>query len=120
MNQENVEFNLSVNNQSEQEIINANNYTVENIQNYQVQFYENEEEQIKKSIKSFVKSNTKIISYKESINGQKECIICLEDFKQNENIRILQCMHYFHKKCIDNWLIKSINCPECQYNIIPK
>lgn len=87
------------------------------------EYYDNEEEQehqTQKSIKEFISSNTNVTKYKESANGQKECIICLEEFKGNQNIRLLQCMHYFHKKCIDEWLNNNTICPECQHNIIPK
>lgn len=105
------------------DIVSSNNLEEYSEELYEEEYYENIEEQdqqVKKSIKEFIRSNTNITKYKESVNGQKECIICLEEFKDNQNIRILQCMHYFHKKCIDDWLNKSVNCPECQYNILPK
>ena len=48
-----------------------------------------------------------------------ECIICLEEFIVNDEIRILNCMDYYHKKCIDKWLInRSMFCPYCQQDII--
>ena len=39
------------------------------------------------------------------------CSICLEE---NANHKLLNCDHYFHKKCIDEWVkIKPI-CPLCR------
>ena len=47
----------------------------------------------------------------------KECIICFEKLKLNDIKRILpSCNHYFHKECIDNWLIKNSSCPICRFN----
>ena len=47
----------------------------------------------------------------------KECIICFEKLKLNNIKRILpSCNHYFHKECIDNWLIKNSSCPICRFN----
>uniref|UniRef100_H2Y939 RING-type domain-containing protein n=1 Tax=Ciona savignyi TaxID=51511 RepID=H2Y939_CIOSA len=43
----------------------------------------------------------------------KECCICMIDFEQNEPIRYLPCMHYYHLSCIDDWLMRSFTCPTC-------
>ena len=35
----------------------------------------------------------------------ESCCICLENFKENDRIRVLgYCQHEFHKKCIDTWV----------------
>ena len=47
------------------------------------------------------------------------CVICLQNFKTNEYIRILPyCSHIFHRKCIDSWFIKNkhFECPLCRNN----
>ena len=60
----------------------------------------------------------------------ESCIICLEDFKSNEEIKMLEstnkaafekvetstldCGHKFHRKCISDWLKKEENCPICR------
>ena len=34
----------------------------------------------------------------------KRCIICLEDFKNNDKSIYLPCFHLFHEKCITDWI----------------
>lgn len=51
----------------------------------------------------------------------KQCNICLEDYKVNVDCVILPCFHFFHKKCMDTWFTKDNKCPLCQLTIkIPK
>ncbi|KAM0680917.1 hypothetical protein GINT2_000699 [Glugoides intestinalis] len=47
-----------------------------------------------------------------------QCSICFEDFVEEEEIRILDCGHYYHPKCIDRWLIgHTKRCPCCRGKI---
>ncbi|KAL3334688.1 hypothetical protein AABB24_031091 [Solanum stoloniferum] len=47
-----------------------------------------------------------------------ECAVCLNDFQDNEKLRIIpSCAHIFHIDCIDVWLQKNANCPLCRTNI---
>mmetsp|Transcript_861 Transcript_861/g.1167 ORF Transcript_861/g.1167 Transcript_861/m.1167 type:complete len:342 (+) Transcript_861:185-1210(+) len=50
------------------------------------------------------------------LNGT--CVICLEDFKHEEQIIVLPCGHGFHTQCIMTWFERSGSCPICkqQYN----
>ncbi|KAF9198687.1 hypothetical protein BGZ49_000415 [Haplosporangium sp. Z 27] len=49
------------------------------------------------------------------------CAVCLEDFSDGEEIRILPCHHEFHCECIDPWLTrKSSTCPLCKYDCMPQ
>ena len=41
------------------------------------------------------------------------CAICLEDYKDNDNLGKLQCNHKFHYECINNWFSNSNICPLC-------
>src|SRR6266536_3539036 len=37
-------------------------------------------------------------------NEPQECAICLEDYADEDELRILACKHEFHIICIDSWL----------------
>ncbi len=42
------------------------------------------------------------------------CIICQEDTREGDIIRILRCKHKYHIACIDRWFIESKKCPICK------
>ncbi|KAI0250444.1 hypothetical protein BJV78DRAFT_1283231 [Lactifluus subvellereus] len=43
------------------------------------------------------------------------CLICLEDYNPEEDLRLLTCRHVFHKECVDRWLETGRNnCPACR------
>ncbi|XP_078404678.1 E3 ubiquitin-protein ligase RNF43 [Cetorhinus maximus] len=46
------------------------------------------------------------------------CAICLEEFAEGQDLRIISCFHEFHKECVDPWLLQHRTCPLCMYNII--
>ncbi|KAG2711802.1 hypothetical protein I3843_04G087400 [Carya illinoinensis] len=49
-----------------------------------------------------------------------ECAVCLSEFKEEEEIRRLQCVHTFHKDCLDRWLQQcSATCPLCRTKVLP-
>ena len=52
----------------------------------------------------------------EYINVEEDCPICLE--KLDGKIGHLECNHYFHEKCLNQWVKNSINkdCPICRKN----
>lgn len=47
-----------------------------------------------------------------------QCTICFDEFQIEDDVRVLECKHYFHPMCIDRWLIgHSKRCPCCRGNI---
>lgn len=46
-----------------------------------------------------------------------QCMVCLETFEQGEELRILPCIHRFHRVCIDRWLMQRSECPTCKNGI---
>ena len=50
-------------------------------------------------------------------SDKKNCVICLEDFKNREKATILPCIHLFHKNCIKSWLKKNNSCPICKFKL---
>ncbi|KAJ5594733.1 uncharacterized protein N7459_000941 [Penicillium hispanicum] len=50
----------------------------------------------------------------EAVDGQFVCAVCLEQVDRSEEIRELQCLHVFHRECLDKWFLGDhYNCPLC-------
>lgn len=45
------------------------------------------------------------------------CMVCLEGFKPGESLRILPCLHRYHKNCVDPWLARNRHCPICKHDV---
>ncbi|KAI8091094.1 uncharacterized protein B0P05DRAFT_528775 [Gilbertella persicaria] len=44
-----------------------------------------------------------------------QCLVCLDEFKLKQSVRILKCHHVFHRECVDRWLCEAHNsCPVCR------
>jgi len=57
------------------------------------------------------------IDGKESENDKMSCCICMEVFQTSEDVRTLPCLHIYHTKCIDKWLLRNRTCPICKFDI---
>jgi hypothetical protein len=57
------------------------------------------------------KRNLKDYIVKEN---EEVCSICIENMKTDHKLKILKCNHYFHEKCIMEWLKNSEVCPLCR------
>lgn len=50
-----------------------------------------------------------------------QCLICLDDYVPEDNLRLLSCRHAFHKTCVDQWLtLGKNNCPACRTTVCRK
>ncbi|CAB4387181.1 unnamed protein product [Rhizophagus irregularis] len=69
---------------------------------------------------SEIDASLPIALYNESIvtdllGNAEKCQVCLCDYIADEEIRVLNCRHGFHKECIDKWLTEGSNkCPICR------
>ncbi|XP_045158863.2 RING finger protein 11-like isoform X1 [Mercenaria mercenaria] len=72
-----------------------------------------EEEQVKIAKRLGLISHLPTGIYDGTSKKGKECVICMGDFSVGEQLRILPCMHSYHKDCIDDWLMRSFTCPSC-------
>jgi len=73
---------------------------------------------------SEIDANLPVALYNESIRGLSEytllgnaekCQVCLCDYVTDEEVRVLNCRHGFHRECIDKWLTEGSNkCPICR------
>lgn len=51
----------------------------------------------------------------EGLIDGTECAVCLSEFKEEENLRLMpNCEHAFHIPCIDEWLKSHSSCPLCR------
>ena len=50
-------------------------------------------------------------------NEVEKCCISLENISKGDEIRVLNCNHFFLKKYVDNWLRYNPNCPLCRKSI---
>ncbi|KAM5315097.1 E3 ubiquitin-protein ligase RLIM-like [Glossophaga mutica] len=47
-----------------------------------------------------------------------ECSICITEYREGSQLRILPCSHEFHVRCIDRWLSDNSTCPICRRNVV--
>ncbi|KAK4770019.1 hypothetical protein SAY87_030551 [Trapa incisa] len=53
-----------------------------------------------------------------TISGEDAvCCICLAKYANNDELRELQCTHFFHKDCVDKWLKINALCPLCKSEV---
>lgn len=58
--------------------------------------------------------------HSDSCNPQsshKECQVCLSEYLNGEQLRVLPCIHEFHSACIDRWLKSNNTCPVCRADV---
>ncbi|XP_048849977.1 RING finger protein 215 [Brienomyrus brachyistius] len=48
----------------------------------------------------------------------EDCAVCLEQFHNNQCLRVLPCLHEFHRDCVDTWLLLQHTCPLCKRSIL--
>eukprot|EP00908_Phaeocystis_cordata_P015804 Transcript_26994.p2 GENE.Transcript_26994~~Transcript_26994.p2 ORF type:complete len:294 (+),score=105.79 Transcript_26994:92-973(+) len=52
----------------------------------------------------------------------ESCAICLSEYEEGEELRVLPCKHSFRRECIDAWISRqgiSASCPLCKQIIVP-
>jgi hypothetical protein len=55
---------------------------------------------------------------KLNVYNETVCSICLENFENDDNVRLLRCHHVYHNECIKEWFERSSKCPLCNTNVI--
>ncbi|XP_066220760.1 E3 ubiquitin-protein ligase RNF43 isoform X1 [Saccopteryx leptura] len=53
-----------------------------------------------------------------SCSSAPVCTICLEEFSEGQELRVISCLHEFHRACVDPWLHQHRTCPLCMFNIV--
>lgn len=49
--------------------------------------------------------------------GENCCPICLVNYSDGDELRVLPCGHYLHRFCLDAWLASNPSCPSCRYSL---
>ena len=57
-----------------------------------------------------------IIDDKIKLN-QDRCVICLDDYKNGDEVIKIPCLHVFHYKCILEWFNNKNFCPICKFEL---
>ncbi|KAK4536094.1 hypothetical protein CDCA_CDCA07G2119 [Cyanidium caldarium] len=52
-----------------------------------------------------------------SVGRGDGCAVCLDAFFDAEMVRMLPCVHCFHRDCVDRWLTRCKACPICKRDI---
>ena len=47
----------------------------------------------------------------------EQCVICQDEFNEQDQVCLLLCRHVFHMKCIMKWLAKRNRCPLCWVDV---
>ncbi|KAG1869010.1 hypothetical protein DFJ58DRAFT_766613 [Suillus subalutaceus] len=75
-------------------------------------------EEIDKSGLEVIKANSLEEYAKDgrvATNCVDRCLICLDDYVPDDDLRVLSCKHAFHQGCVDKWLQTGRNnCPACR------
>ena len=108
-NNSNNNNNTSSNNNINEMLLNSNRFNnYDSIQNFR--FRPRKKERIK-DIKDKL-TKTKFI---KSLNKDNDCcIICLQEFKNNQKIYKLSCSHIFHIRCLNKEIKYRKKCPMCR------
>lgn len=53
----------------------------------------------------------------EGLSSRKECVVCLEEFLDGDEVAYMPCGHFYHYGCIVKWLETSHFCPLCRYHM---
>ena len=113
----NEQINHNLNNLGEDEnIINANfNFLNEDIN------AKNNNEELINNLPVF-KVDEKFMEKSQREDNKNEnfekCVICMEKYKINDDVKTLPCFHIFHKECIEQWLKAGKDtCPICKNKV---
>ncbi|CAN0404653.1 unnamed protein product [Ectocarpus sp. 12 AP-2014] len=65
----------------------------------------------------YQESSRKVLVAEHGEEDKVSCRVCLSDYEAGDTLRILPCLHKFHRECIDEWLGRSVLCPLCNTSV---
>nr|AFK48908.1 unknown [Lotus japonicus] len=64
------------------------------------------------------RNNNDASNFMEKSGGHGWCCVCLSRLKDRDEIRVLPCLHEFHKICVNRWLKgHHKTCPLCRFSM---
>ncbi|OAY56879.1 hypothetical protein MANES_02G052000v8 [Manihot esculenta] len=57
------------------------------------------------------------IVFAVGVQDPENCIVCLEEFEDGDDLIQMPCSHLYHQHCIVEWLMTSHLCPLCRYQM---
>ncbi|KAM0850867.1 hypothetical protein ACQ4PT_052793 [Festuca glaucescens] len=52
---------------------------------------------------------------KAAPDDETTCVVCLAEYADGNELRRLPgCRHWFHRRCVDDWLCRRSTCPLCR------
>ena len=98
-----------------------NMYNMSSIDDYLLQAGMRESEEMYKYLeKKDITLNIETKKFKDFITDYKECkecVICKDEFKNEDDVTKLNCTHIFHNDCIKEWGTYKAECPVCRKDI---
>uniref|UniRef100_A0A673H1Q1 RING finger protein 215-like n=1 Tax=Sinocyclocheilus rhinocerous TaxID=307959 RepID=A0A673H1Q1_9TELE len=99
------------------------------------QYQDNQKKQVETGRKSYLKQDIlkRLSALKTRIYRQPKvrcdptqtqpvemdsCAVCLEQYNNNQCLRVLPCLHEFHRDCVDPWLLLQQTCPLCKRSVL--
>ena len=61
---------------------------------------------------------SKIKNVNELSENKRNCMICLDEFKNGQKSINLPCAHIFHSECIKKWMKREKFCPLCKNKMV--
>lgn len=52
-----------------------------------------------------------------TIDDKTNCVICLNDYVDGDEVYDLKCNHSYHKKCLEEWFKENNSCPTCRRTV---
>jgi hypothetical protein len=53
----------------------------------------------------------------EGQDTEKQCEVCQVAYKDDDQVMLLPCSHFFHTECISRWLNTNVTCPVCRFQL---
>lgn len=51
------------------------------------------------------------------MDEKKFCSICFSNVQKVTQMKVLNCGHNFHMKCVWKWIVKNPSCPICRISV---